>query len=176
MELLSGRGWVADLGAGRGEFLDDLRDRGIAARGVDLDAGMVRRAREKGHDVEHADAIAWLREQDDGSLPAVFAAQLIEHLPSDALIELIELLERKLAPGGIAILETVNPHNPAALKAFWTDTTHEHPLFPEVVLALCRIAGFAAARVLLTVETENFDSDIYESPDYAVVATKRSGQ
>ena len=135
---------------------------------------MVRRAREKGHEVEHADAIAWLRSQDDDSVPAVFGAQLIEHLPNDALVELIELLEQKLAPGGFAILETVNPHNPAALKAFWTDTTHQHPLFPEVIVALCRIAGFVSARVLLTQETENFDRDIYESPDYAVLATKRS--
>ena len=172
--LFKGRDWVADLGCGRGELLDDLRENGIAGRGVDLDEGMVRRAREKGHEVEHADAIAWLRSQDDDSVPAVFGAQLIEHLPNDALVELIELLECKLTPGGFAILETVNPHNPAALKAFWTDTTHQHPLFPEVIVALCRIAGFVSARVLLTQETENFDRDIYESPDYAVLATKRA--
>ena len=79
--------------------------------------------------------------------PGMFAAQVVEHLDADQLTELLGLMARKLAPGGAAVMETVNPHNPAALKAFWTDTTHHHPLFPEVLLALCRLAGFESGEV-----------------------------
>ena len=66
-------------------------------------------------------------------------------------------------------METVNPHNPAALKAFWTDTTHHHPLFPEVLLALSRLAGFESGEVRFPQESGNFDADVYVNRDYAVI-------
>jgi glycosyltransferase involved in cell wall biosynthesis/SAM-dependent methyltransferase len=161
--------WVLDLGCGRGEFLDMMRDHGIEARGVDLDATMVERCASKGHAVVLGDALSYLREQPDASVPAVFAAQVIEHLPHAVLNDLLALLVAKLAPGGVAVLETVNPHSPPALKAFWTDTTHQHPLFPEVSLALCRLAGFDEGEILLGGSTGDFERDIYTSRDYALL-------
>jgi glycosyltransferase involved in cell wall biosynthesis/SAM-dependent methyltransferase len=164
--------WVLDVGCGRGEFLDALRERGIGVRGVDMDPTMVERCRQKGHEVELADAASYLRTLDDDSVPGVFAAQVIEHLSADQLTDLLALVHAKLAPGGVAIFETVNPHSPAALKAFWTDVTHHHPLFPEVTLALCRLAGFASGEVLFRDWTNDFDRDIYINRDYAVLVRK----
>ncbi len=161
--------WVLDLGCGRGEFLDALVARGIGARGADMDESMVARCVEKGLDVELADAATYLRGLDDGTVPGMFAAQVVEHLGAEPLTELLALMRRKLAPGGVAVIETVNPHNPAALKAFWTDTTHHHPLFPEVLLGLCRLAGFESGEVRFPVETGVFDDDVYENRDYSVV-------
>ncbi|MGI8731121.1 MAG: methyltransferase domain-containing protein [Solirubrobacteraceae bacterium] len=166
----AGADWVLDLGCGRGEFLDALKAREIGARGADLDESMIERCREKGHEVELADAATYLRAVDDGSVPAVFAAQLVEHLDAQQLTELLALVRRKLIPGGLAIMETVNPHNPAALKAFWTDTTHHHPLFPEVLLALCRLSGFDSGEVRFPRQSGNFDADVYANRDYAVLA------
>jgi SAM-dependent methyltransferase len=164
-----GAAWVLDLGCGRGEFLDALTAHGIAARGADMDESMVARCVEKGHDVTLADAATYLRALDDASVPAMFAAQVVEHLDAQGLTELLGLMSRKLAPGGVAIMETVNPHNPAALKAFWTDTTHHHPLFPEVLLALCRLAGFESGEVRFPAQSGNFDADVYVNRDYAVI-------
>jgi len=165
----AGAEWVLDLGCGRGEFLDALVARGIGARGADLDESMVLRCIEKGHDVTRADAAAYLRGLDDGAVPAMFAAQVVEHLDAQQLTDLLGLMQGKLAPGGVAVMETVNPHNPAALKAFWTDTTHHHPLFPEVLLALCRLAGFEAGEVRFPEESGKFDVDVYVNHDYAVI-------
>jgi len=165
----AGCDWVLDLGCGRGEFLDALVAREIGARGADMDESMVARCVEKGLDVTLADAASYLRELDDGAVPGMFAAQVVEHLSADQLTELLALMQAKLAPGGIAIMETVNPHNPAALKAFWTDTTHHHPLFPEVLLALCRLAGFESGEVRFPAQSGNFDADVYVNRDYAVV-------
>jgi SAM-dependent methyltransferase len=172
LPLFEGCEWVLDVGCGRGEFLDALRDRGIGARGVDLDPTMVERCVEKGHDVKLADATSYLSELDDGSVPGVFAAQVIEHLSHEQLNDFLALIHRKLGPGGVLVMETVNPHNPAALKAFWTDTTHHHPLFPEVTLALCRLHGFDSGDVVFPNATGNFDEDVYGNRDYAVVARK----
>jgi glycosyltransferase involved in cell wall biosynthesis/SAM-dependent methyltransferase len=172
LALFDGSDWVLDIGCGRGEFLDALRDSGIAGRGVDLDPTMVDRCIEKGHDVKLADAATYLADVEDGTVPGVFAAQVIEHLSSDELNDMLALLHRKLAPGGVLVMETVNPHNPAALKAFWTDTTHHHPLFPEVTLALCRLHGFDSGDVVFPHATGNFDEDVYANRDYAVVARR----
>jgi SAM-dependent methyltransferase len=170
----AGADWVLDLGCGRGEFLDALVARGIGARGADMDESMVARCIEKGHDVTLADAAAYLRGLEDGSVPGMFAAQVVEHLDAGQLTELLGLVQRKLAPGGSAVMETVNPHNPAALKAFWTDTTHHHPLFPEVLLALCRLAGFDSGIVRFPEESGDFDADVYVNRDYAVIVRNAS--
>ncbi len=172
VDAFDGVEWVLDLGCGRGEFLDALIAAGIGAKGADLDESMVARCREKGLDVELADAASHLRGLDDDSVPAIFAAQVVEHLAAEQLTELLGLVQRKLAPGGLAIMETVNGHNPAALKAFWTDTTHHHPLYPEVLLALFRLAGFESGEVRFPRETGDFNSDVYANRDYAVYAWK----
>lgn len=174
VDSVRGAGWVLDLGCGRGEFMDLLREHGMEARGVDLNEGMVAICREKGHAVELGDALEYLRGLDDHSVPAIFAAQFIEHLPAEGVVELLRLSAAKLEPGGIAIFETVNPHSPTAMKAFWVDPTHYHPLFPEVLLAFGRFAGFASGRVEFPGGTGDFTEDIYGSGDYAVLLTAAS--
>ncbi len=147
LDVIGRRAPVVDLGCGRGEMLQLLGEAGVEAIGVDLDEAMVDRARANGS-VHHGDAIDFLLKQDDGSLGAIFSAQFIEHLPTARIFELLDVARAKLRPDGVFIAETVNPHSPRALKVFWIDPTHRHPLFPETMLALCRLAGFDAARVM----------------------------
>ncbi len=68
------------------------------------------------------------------------------------------------------IAETVNPHCVSALKTFWVDPTHQHPLFPEVALQLCRSAGFASAFVFHPNGTGEVAQDRFTQGEYAVVA------
>jgi SAM-dependent methyltransferase len=161
-----------DVGCGRGELLDLLAEAGIAASGVDSDAGMVARCREKGHDVSLGDGVAHLEGLDDGSLGLVFSAQVIEHMPPEILKRFLAAAARKLRPGGLLVAETVNPHSPAALKAFWVDITHQHPLFPETMLALCRIAGFGSAYVFHPNGAGDVERDRFACGEYAVVARR----
>lgn len=171
LELVADHGPVLDAGCGRGEFLDLLRERGIEYRGVDLDAGMVERCREKGHEsVEQGDVLDALEAAPAGSLGAIFSAQVIEHLEFEKLKRLLELGRSRLRPGGLLIAETVNPHSPAALKAFWVDPTHQHPLFPEVMLELCALAGYTAGDVFAPVGSGDWERDRTSAGEYAVVA------
>jgi SAM-dependent methyltransferase len=172
LSLLAGRHPVLDAGSGRGEFLELLRDAGVPAHGVDLDAGMVERARAKGVDVEQGDLVAHLRHLADTSLGAVFAAQVVEHLSYWELLAFLRLACQKLQPGGLLIAETVNPHAPGTLKSFWTDPTHQRPLFPEVLLTLCRGIGFASAYVFHPGGTGDIDADRMQRGDYALVAER----
>ncbi len=171
MPLLSGRAPVLDIGCGRGEMLELLGAHGVEVAGIDIDPEMVEHCRAKGVDrVQVADAVGYLEVAQAGSLGAVFAAQVIEHLPYPSLLRCLRASRRALMPGGLLVVETVNPHAPQALKHFWIDPTHQHPLYPEVVVALCRLTGFASAYVWHPQGSGDPDRDRIEQPDYAVVA------
>jgi glycosyltransferase involved in cell wall biosynthesis/SAM-dependent methyltransferase len=169
--IVQGRGTVLDFGCGRGEFLDLLAALEIPRLGVDSDAGMVRRCHQKGHaEVVQDDGLDYLASLEDGSLGAIFAAQVIEHLPYDALLRMFALAQRKLCPEGVLVAETVNPHSAAALKTFWVDPTHQHPIFPEVALSLARASGFQSAFVFHPNGTGDVERDRFSQGEYALVA------
>jgi glycosyltransferase involved in cell wall biosynthesis/SAM-dependent methyltransferase len=171
LDLLGDRQPVLDAGCGRGEFLDLLAERGIPGRGVDLDPEMVQRCREKGHDVEQGSLLAALEATPPASLGAIFSAQVVEHLDFGELRELLRLALSRLQPGGLLIAETVNPHSAAALKAFWVDPSHVQPLFPETMLALCSLAGFAEGDAFAPLGSGDWERDRTTAGEYAVVAT-----
>ncbi len=172
LPLLSRHDHVVDIGSGRGELLDLLREANIRATGVDVDEGMVRSSRGKGHTVEHTDALSYLRAQEDGSLSAIVAAQLVEHLTYEDLLEFIRLSGARLKAGGQLIFETVNPHALEAYKTFWVDLTHQRPIFPEVALAWCRLLGFEEAYVWYPNGAGDLERDRRNTGEYAVVATR----
>ncbi len=171
LDLVAGREPVLDAGCGRGEFLDLLAARGIAFQAVDLDPGMVEHCHEKGHaGVEQGDLVEYLEGVAPGSLGAIFSAQVVEHLELDRLRRFLELGLTRLRPGGLLIAETVNPHSAAALKAFWVDPTHRHPLFPEAMLSLCALAGYAAGDVFAPTGSGDWSTDRTRAGEYALVA------
>jgi O-antigen chain-terminating methyltransferase len=139
---------VVDLGCGRGEFLELLRERGIKAQGVDLDLDVVLLCREKGLDVVREDAFAYLAARPDDSIGGIFSAQFIEHLPPRRIIELVKLCHRKLAPGGCLALETPNPACLLVLAyTFYRDLTHVQPIHSDTMKFLLETAGFHGVEV-----------------------------
>ncbi len=172
IDVIGDRHPVLDVGSGRGEFLDLMRDHAIPALGVDLLPEMVNYARRKGHRVEQAEANEYLASQPDGSLGAVFSAQVIEHMDSMDLLRFVALAHRKLRASGLLIMETVNMHSLAAAKNFWVDPTHVTPVFPEVAVALARLHGFCTAQVVFPNGTGDFEHDRTEQGEYALVAEK----
>jgi SAM-dependent methyltransferase len=135
------QGPIADLGCGRGEFLEALVAKGLDARGCDTNPVMVARCREKGLAVDDADLFSWLRARPEGSLGGVTAYQVVEHLPADALLPLVELAVSRLAPGGRLLLETVNPESAYAMKWFWMDLTHVRPVPAPSLARLMEACG-----------------------------------
>jgi O-antigen chain-terminating methyltransferase len=148
--LFPGLAPVVDLGCGRGEFLDLLRERGIAARGVEGNASVVQHCRDRGLDVVHGDLLAFLRAEPTGGLGGVFAAQVAEHLPPAVLGQMLKEAHRALRPGGLLVLETVNPRSVVGfLEVYNRDLTHERPLHPDTLSFLAAASGFTDVRVEL---------------------------
>ena len=92
---------VVDLGCGRGEFLEVMKEAGIAARGVDLSREAVALCRAKGLEAEAADLFDHLAALADASIKGIFCGQVVEHLPPHRLPELVRLAAAKLTRGGV---------------------------------------------------------------------------
>ena len=147
-ERLAGCAPVVDLGCGRGELLEALRERGIAARGVEGNARAARECRERGLDVVDGDLVDFLRAAGKGSLGAIVAVQVAEHLPPPVLSAMLGEAHRALRAGGLLVLETVNPRSVLGLlEVYNRDLTHERPLHPDTLSFLAAAAGFCDVRV-----------------------------
>jgi O-antigen chain-terminating methyltransferase len=143
LPLFEGASDVLDVGCGRGEFLDLLRTRGISARGVDTNDEMAAVCREHGLEASVGDGLSYLVSLPDESIGGLFAAQVVEHLEPDYLIQFLEAAFHKLRPGSKIVLETINP---ACWFAFFSsyirDVTHVRPLHPDTLQYFLRASGF----------------------------------
>lgn len=140
---------VLDIGCGRGEFLQLLKERGIPARGLDLNPEMAKACRALGLDASSGDALATLRALPDESLGGLIAVQVIEHLKPAYLSQFLQTAFFKLRPGAPLILETINPACWVAFfESYIRDLTHEQPIHPETLQYMLQASGFASVDVV----------------------------
>ena len=148
VKLFAGREDVLDIGCGRGEFLQLLAEHGIGGRGIDLNHEMVAQCVAAGLNVREADAVSFLREQDDGSLGGLIAAQVVEHLEPDYLLALVDEAFRVLRPGSPIVLETINVSSWSAFfTSYLRDLTHVRPVHPDTLKFVVTAAGFLEAEI-----------------------------
>jgi SAM-dependent methyltransferase len=133
---------VLDIGCGRGEFLEILRDHSIGGIGVDTDADMVSYCQSRQLDVQQDDAIAYLEKLEDKCLDGIFIDQVVEHLEPEYLIRLLALCYKKLKFGYYLVVETVNPLTFVSFVNFYVDISHKRPIHPETLHFLLNIAAF----------------------------------
>ena len=163
-----GESFIAvDLGCGRGEWLALLREHRMSAMGVDLNPLFVEQCREKGLEAHEADIMTFLAGQADSSLGLVSAFHVLEHLDFPQQYHLLQEVQRVLAPGGMAILETPNPRNILVGSGdFYRDPTHKAPVFPDTLALLGKHLDFSPSQayffqenraVLVPVESVSFD-------------------
>ena len=142
-DLFVGASDVLDVGCGRGEFLALLAERGIRARGIDVNESMVEVCRQKGLSATREDALAYLRAQPAGSLGGILAAQVVEHVDPGYLTNLLDAAWAALRPGSVAVIETINPACWFAFfESYIRDITHVRPLHPETLKYLLVASGF----------------------------------
>ncbi|HWR50551.1 MAG TPA: class I SAM-dependent methyltransferase [Bryobacteraceae bacterium] len=139
---------VLDIGCGRGEFLELMREAGVKARGIDLSAEAIALCRERGFDAEVADLFPYLAALPDESLGGVFSAQVVEHIEPARLPEMIHLIAAKLERGGRVAIETPNPECLAIFAVhFYLDPTHQRPVPSELLRFWMEEAGLSEIRV-----------------------------
>jgi SAM-dependent methyltransferase len=146
--IFAGESDVLDIGCGRGEFLALLKERGVRARGIDVNDSMVEVCLQKGLDASKADALGYLRSQPAGSLGGLLAAQVVEHLDPAYLTNLLDAAYAALRPGAPIVLETINPACWFAFfESYVRDITHVRPLHPDTLKFLLQASGFGGVEI-----------------------------
>lgn len=146
--FFAGRQNVLDIGCGRGEFLELMREAGVRARGLDLDPESVSMCRSKGLEADTGDVFDLLTAAADGSYDGIFAAQVVEHLTPQQVPRLVKLCSQKLKSGGILALETPNPECLAIFAThFYIDPTHQRPIPPALLAFYFEEYGFGRVEV-----------------------------
>ncbi|ASP37510.1 hypothetical protein CHH28_01950 [Bacterioplanes sanyensis] len=134
---------VVDLGCGRGEWLELLREHNFRVEGVDSNPLMRAHCEELNIPVSGEDLLAWCHAQGDDTYSVVSAFHLAEHLPFEVLLQLMGEAYRLLAPGGLLIMETPNPENMmVATHTFYHDPTHRNPITPTLLHFTTEYQGF----------------------------------
>jgi predicted TPR repeat methyltransferase len=135
---------AVDLGCGSGELLYALRELGFSnIHGCDLSAEQVAVARRAFPLVQEANLFDYLAAFEDESLGLVTAFDVIEHLGPQASFDLMDLVRRKLSPGGLFIAHLPNGSSPFVGHVFWGDMTHRWCLTPQSAATFCQLNGFS---------------------------------
>jgi 2-polyprenyl-3-methyl-5-hydroxy-6-metoxy-1,4-benzoquinol methylase len=179
-------GPALDLGCGRGEWLDMMRESAIEAVGVEQSPRLVGICRDKGLQVVEADLEAFLEQGPAEQWQIVTAFHVIEHLGWPGWYVFLRQCHRVLRPGGMLILETPNPGNLiTAANRFHLDPTHQHPLPDALLEFAAKSVGFGPNQIMpLHHELEGAPKaapsgtiaeiarHLFGSQDYALIARK----
>ena len=139
----SGEVKCLDLGSGSGRLLRAFRGAGyFNIRGVDLGQQGADIARKSGLEIVQADLREYLRESVE-SFDVITAFDVIEHFTKDEGIEVLQLVFKRLKPGGMLILQTPNALNPWSISMRYGDLTHEVIFSPTCAASLLRLTGFS---------------------------------
>lgn len=150
VQLFQGLSPVVDLGCGRGQFLELLKETGIDAYGVDSDHLACAAARNKHLNILQGDLFDHLRQLPERSLGGIFLARVIEYLPSHLHLELVTLCSKRLKPDGVIVIETMNPDSDFPFgRNSSIDPSHFRPVYPEVLKSLLDSSGFRESRICI---------------------------
>jgi len=178
---------ILDIGCGRGEWLELLKEADLHARGLDSNKVMVKICKERGLDVTESKVLSFIENVSDNSLGAVTGFHLIEHYGFDFLIKLLDEILRVLKPGGLVILETPNPNNVLVGScSFYLDPTHNKPIPSSLIKLVLESRGFSKVRVMninpfkddfkikedKSETSKRFNDYFYGPQDYAAVGYK----
>lgn len=166
---------VLDVGFGRGEFLELLKNENIPSIGIDTSKEFVDIGKEKGFKVFQEDVIKFLKET-NMNFSNITAFHVIEHLSLEEQIEFVKEAFQKLEEKGKLIIETPNPKFIEAFSNFYIDPTHKKPLPPETLIFFFEYFGFKNIKLLyLHPISTNIPSKEKEEKyyrDYAVIGEK----
>ena len=138
---------VLDLGAGRGFFLECLREAGISGIGVESHEASVLEGEKKGLCFAKQNIFSFFKSQEGQAIAAdcdgVYCSHVLEHLDPEEVFQLFKAVKDTGASGVRCRFITNNPADISVLgHVFWGDLTHKR-LYPGVLLeAMAESQGF----------------------------------
>lgn len=138
---------VLDLACGRGELLTLLHAAGVAASGVGASPSAASALRHAGIDARVGDPFLELAGRPAGSLGAVAAFQLVEHLETADVHRLLHAGRHAVRSHGLVVVATTYPESETSISAFWQDPTRVRPYHPAAIQSLATHAGLEVVEV-----------------------------
>jgi 2-polyprenyl-3-methyl-5-hydroxy-6-metoxy-1,4-benzoquinol methylase len=164
-----------DLGCGRGEFLEILKENRIPSLGIDINKIEVERLKANNFDVQLIDIDSFFA-KNTKLFSSISSLQVFEHLNIEQIKKTIKNMYLSLKQNGIAIIETVNPHSYFAFGGFYMDETHMRPIPPEQLIFIMQWYGFKDVEIVYSskLPEEFMVKDLKRNYyDYALIGYKR---
>jgi O-antigen chain-terminating methyltransferase len=158
------QGYFLDFGSGRGEFLSLIAKERIPGKGVDTNRLNVEYVVKKGLDAICVDGMSYLENIKNDSLFGITMFQVAEHLEFDLLKSFIRKAYRKIMPGGMILIETVNPSCIRAMQYFYLDPSHIRPYPPELLKFHAEWEGFVDVKIIFYMPV--FEINIEDQSNY----------
>ena len=142
---------ILDIACGEGALLALLRELGYTdLAGCDISHENVEICHRMGLNfVERFDALRLAEMPGIGRYGAIFAMDLVEHLPKPRIAGFVEQARKLLLPGGHLTIQAPNMGNLLACCHLYYDLSHEFGLTEKTAVDLFLIAGFPANQIEL---------------------------
>jgi len=140
--------YFLDAGCGRGELLTLLQEQNIPYVGIDINKISIDSLNKKGYTAYCADIMEYLNKIEDNEIIGLSSFQVIEHLSKEYVSKLIETAYKKIANGGVILLETLNPYCYSNQEWFYIDPTHISWHSPDNLKLYLEYIGFCEVKVI----------------------------
>ncbi len=148
LQSLSKDAPIFDMGCGSGSLIQALKEAGFQQiQGMDVSQEQVEMAHSLGvKEVVLGDAMAYLK-NNPAQFQLITGMDIIEHFTKDELVELLQLIQSALKPGGWAIFRTPNLDAPMATVFSQGDFTHENYLNASSAQQVMMACGYPQVEV-----------------------------
>jgi SAM-dependent methyltransferase len=135
---------IVDLGCGHGAYLYFLKQKGYQNLvGIDTSAEQVALAHRLDiQEVQCGDINEFL-EQDSEAVDVVLLMDILEHLPLEIIMDLLDKVFSKLSKGGRLIIHVPNAEGLFGMRVRYGDLTHEQSFTPTSMQQLLKTTGFS---------------------------------
>lgn len=142
---------ILDVGCGYGLFLDACRRLGYThLEGVELISKFTDYAKRelKLDNIATRDLFSFLESKSDHYFDVITTFNIVEHVKKEKVQYLLNLINKKLKPGGMFIVEVPNADSPLGIHTYFNDLTHEFAFSRKLIMELLRLAGFDSIRIM----------------------------
>jgi 2-polyprenyl-3-methyl-5-hydroxy-6-metoxy-1,4-benzoquinol methylase len=141
-------GPVLDIGCGQGQLVHLMIADGYDAEGIDVSPEQVGLAQAAGLDRIQQGDYRDLLDERVGSLAAVTATDVLEHLTKDEVLDTFDRVVSALVPGGVFVARVPNAASPFGGHIRYGDFTHESSYTARSVRQLAAAAGLGSVNIL----------------------------
>lgn len=136
---------ILDVGCGHGAFLHFLAKAGYRhAYGIDTSDEQIAKARSLGIANAYChSAFDYLRGSPDAELDVVLLFDILEHLESQELFDMLDEVYRVLRPGGVCLIHVPNGEGISGMGIRYGDLTHSRAFTQNSARQMLKAAGFS---------------------------------